>query len=889
MARHYRTSSSRPIDYISRVNLPLMEKAVSFEESLIDDTLKTTGLVGSTANAFEFAPHDAEDAARIMQYYTQQTEDISKSILEDPVNWRKHLPKIRDLSKTLMEDMKTGEISKISQNYKSLKDNLSYIEEREKEYLKSGKGLSPEDARAAKAYIMKNFKGTKYDKNTKTFNMFKEFKPMDTMDISSVLGEGLDKLKASSYDFTQDHITPDGKYFNTITQSYEAVTPERIVSIVLSKLQDPRIQNYLLERQQILGIPGNNYFTKDEQGNISLIPPVVSTKRDYTEKELNYKIDLEKQLKEAPTEEAKEVIRQKLRDLESSTVDISYNLKTPLGGILKDLVDRNSYEKKKAEQKIRVNSIYTTKMTIDAANARHAETLANNLERDRLRREHEKEMFDKETARRLEEAKLKLQNSTSPKPGTTGVDKKTEPISSILPKTPIVSNLGLAPLDGEYVRTPGGEIKKYSLKGIEYSLNSVKSELERQKSKLAEAQYALANSNLTQSQRTSYQLNASQAYSDIISYEKELKDLESLYNNFIDLTIDIAGNLEGVDGKVYTKEDLEFYRDFKSRGGKIQDLEKELSNTREALGLERVKKNQESDITKQRAGFGSHAYVPKPDTEDALIKKINNIENKIDVIQNLDKAVDQQFSEFRKSKVFSDLSIIPTQEQSDAISSLIKSAPAGLIIYKQRGGTTEDIKLGRRKRMTFEGNSILDYIRDKDVKMTVVNIGPSLYVGDRRNPVVEVIFEDKNGRIPSNQSFFIPLNDEITSQLKSIVRSDDNKVREVLEYVTNDLTGRIANQWPVDDNVKVFPINWQDATGKNYRINIQKLDGHRKFLATFTTDMGERLWVPAIGSNISDDPITRHGHFTGIHHFVKSLEALNSGQLQFTKNELLVK
>src|SRR5687767_2005376 len=236
MARFYKTASANPLDYMYRINVPLMRDVIAANDQYITQNLNQTQQLGTLASSFPYLQADEKRAQEIITQYASQVDDITKAIRSDPANWKKQLDPIRNLSGDLQKNMRVGEISKISGNYSQYKSTSDYIDKEVENYAKTGKGISSDRAKAYKDFFLKGFQsGTKYNPETGEYNLIKTYQPMSNIDIRKTLSEELDKLKSDKTSYKKDAVTGQEWYFNRKTETWEGITPEKILGIATDR------------------------------------------------------------------------------------------------------------------------------------------------------------------------------------------------------------------------------------------------------------------------------------------------------------------------------------------------------------------------------------------------------------------------------------------------------------------------------------------------------------------------------------------------------------------------------------------------------------------------------------------------------------------------------
>lgn len=227
MGRYYNTTATP--QFVEGMYTPpweLINKVLEANQQGYENVLTTTNLFNDIDIQHIEDPIIKEQAQKLKDYYTGRAEDITKAIQKDPTAWRKANPEIQNLARELDKDVKSGEISRLNQQYQSL---ASFVKEHE-QYKKD----HPEDYNRALSYFMQDFQSDPLRR--KAFNWFQLAKPVDDTKFK----EGLLKLKASSVERT----TKDGYIVGT-----EGVPREQIEAYTRSFLSNPENKAYI--QQQI--------------------------------------------------------------------------------------------------------------------------------------------------------------------------------------------------------------------------------------------------------------------------------------------------------------------------------------------------------------------------------------------------------------------------------------------------------------------------------------------------------------------------------------------------------------------------------------------------------------------------------------------------------------
>jgi hypothetical protein len=436
MGRFFKTSGANPLDYMYRMDVPLMEKVIGANDQYITDNLQQLSGLDQAATSFPYLQPDEARAKAIADQYSGQIDSITDAIRNDPANWRKQLSSIRDVSKDLQSNYSTGEISKIAGNYGKYKKTSDYIDKQVEQFGKDGKGISADRARAYKQFFLQKFteanpNGTAYDSKTGEYNAINVFDPMSNMDIRKTLSEELDKMKASGDIRITDQVTGNGEYFNKQTNKWEGITPDKILQIATDRLNNPQLMDYL--RQDSMAGIITGVFDSDPRSNNygKFIAPYNYNKTAISSTEQGIIDKMQKQIQNTSNNSAKAALQEQLDNYTknlNARSELSWNGNSYLAPIMRGIVSEYSYNKQDQENDLSANSIWSTKFN-----------QANINERDRLNRSLKETMqqrgFDQAKAMQqqaFENAKaLKLfEYENKPKIGTAAGKKTVAPTAA---------------------------------------------------------------------------------------------------------------------------------------------------------------------------------------------------------------------------------------------------------------------------------------------------------------------------------------------------------------------------------------------------------------------------------------------------------------------------
>lgn len=269
MSRFYKTSSAAPVDYMYKLPAEFMVNVLQNTEGQIDNFYNSLDLISSAANVNYLTP-DADTAKGIIDGYSKEIDSYTNRLKTNPLESRKLLPNLRDLSKKLQQDLKTGDLGRIQQNFTAFQDYNKQVDE----MVKANK-LSPQEGLIFKSHAISKYQGFK-DKDG-VYTPFSGETPMENVNLNKWMDEQLKNLVASGQITWNEKA---GQYFVRDEQGREYKDPNKIFSILYNSIQgDTNLQAFLNQRHRmdILGgiigddgalriLDSSNPFTTNEDG-----------------------------------------------------------------------------------------------------------------------------------------------------------------------------------------------------------------------------------------------------------------------------------------------------------------------------------------------------------------------------------------------------------------------------------------------------------------------------------------------------------------------------------------------------------------------------------------------------------------------------------------------
>lgn len=805
MARFYKTASANPLDYMYRINVPLMEKVIAANDEYITQNLQQAQKLGDIAASFPYLQSDEGRAREIVQGYSKQVDEITDAIRSDPANWRKQLDPMRNLSRDLQQNYKVGEISKIAGNYGQYKKVADEIDKQVAEYNKSGKGISADRAKAYKEYFLRQFtakdpKGTNYNPKTGEYNAIQVFDPMGNVDIRKILSDELDKMKADKKRYKVSSTTGEEWYFNDVTQEWEGITPERVLSIVTDRLSNPQLMEYLKQDSQVGLINGvfddqgkfiapYNYngvpISPDEQKNIEKYKANIAKTKDR-----NQKAQLQANLQNY--EQGLQQRRQ-----------LNWNDKSYLAPIMRGIVEQQSYEQTITEDLLRNNSKGSTKYVQAQTNARHAATLAQQKQLAEMREAGVQKRFDDN----LGWQKYKHEHPQTK--GGTGTGSKKE--DKQLPIESSVSRLSTNSFEDWTTTTADGEkVKVLSNAGLSADINRLRDEekqaqqvvntLDKQMkdflgnrslTDLKPAETAVYNKLLVEKEAA--QLRLPKIQSDLNARRKWYgASTDAALTNNENARRDADGDI----AKPLSEEEVKLYKEYiQGRSTQLVGDYSKLNELEENVkGIKRI--------------YGNHPSDDWAASQIDLLNKVKKTKEKVDERRN------NFLAQVRYTPIDTD-AINVGEKDSKSIAQLIFDNPQGLKIYDKTGNKADtgdplDGKginfLGFKNRggkhkgdnynMTFTGDNpdLIAYMQKHNVTPIIEQVGNTTKIGTG-NAVVKMRFKDPNGEIP-NEPFYIELTPQLQKLIASNIHSNskDEEVKAIAGNMLDDEANDIRKQ-----------------------------------------------------------------------------------------------
>lgn len=783
MARFYRTASATPVDYMYRMNVPLMSQVIAANDQYITEQLGQAAQLGSAAQTFPYLTHDANRAKAITDQYTTQVNNIAQAIRKDPANWRNQLGNIETLRSSLTNNYRTGEISKTSDNYNKIKSTFDYIDKAVESFNKDGKGIDANTASIYKQHFLKNFKGTNYNPATGKYDSVSVFNPMYNMDIRKILSDEMDKMKADKTSFKVDEVTGNQMYFNTKKNAWEGITKERILNVAMGRLNDPAVMNYLKERSNV-GIISGAF----EDGK--LINPFTANAVPLSANEQAALNQRKRQIESTKDPKKRQMMMDQFEKQEEEMrgrTSIGWNPKSYLSPILRGITDQFSYGQTETENTLRNNSAWNTMYTQGQLNARQNKELAQSMtiakmledgRNDRHAKDLEFDYYKHDNSNETGKDGEGKTKNTFGFPMETGVSRMSNlpfvnwmTTASNSESVPVLSNQGLA-ADIDNIKSEETGLKD-QLKAIDAALKVLPEGIAKQK-------------RLMERERVNQLL---------VEKADDLKFRRTVYGNATLAAItNSSSSMDATRGdKPLEPNEVALYRAFEEdRDGKML--------------LQQIKGEGAKIFSGETGPYSNRVSrwldnLTEYNTEQG--RKVNELRNKYDDYLKVKKKVDDRrqtyLQNLRYNAIDTDMALL-SKKDSDFIGNLIASNPQGLKMFDGGGNPSDKIVLdgkgiswfnhtGDNIPMSFNNGELGKYIEENGVGVKVEGVGNTTKIGTG-NALVKLRFNDPTGQIPSSP-FYLEVTPELQKSIGTRLAKDKNE--DVKSIGTGLLDGEANN------------------------------------------------------------------------------------------------
>ncbi len=788
MGRFYRTSNTLPVDYMYRINTPLLEHVLATNEGYIDQELGQANKLGELTQFNHLLADDAP-AKKISDDYMTQIDAISSAINKDPANWRKHVQPIKDLTRDLQDNYRNGAISKYVSNYEKRKADFDAIDKQVELYHKTGGqdkdgnalGIAPERAAAYKQKYDSEFTGTDY-KDSNTYNPYKGGQPMDDINVKKVIADGLDKLKADS---TKEwHSNPAGNdwYFDKVTNKRVEVTPERVLQIAMSNIKDPKLLKYLKEDSNV-GLVRGVY---DETGN--LIAPYDYSKPGISPDEQAGIKKQEALINQIKDPKQRQFLKDRLANYSNQLENrsqLKWNQDSYFTPILQGLIGKNAYSETESGNDLTNNSKGGTMFREGQANYRQGRTLRQQLALHNDTQKNIMDRFGQTQDEKIREFDINQNRLRAGKSGTTkGKDEaKTNPIETTI--APFATNS----FESKFTTTRDNEtVPKLSVKGLSADIDANKNIVTTLDKQISDINSQLKDIHPDTFEYNSLNLKKNQLELLRNTTQKDLDDTRYYYKK---TTEQVLANNED-SGIILTPNEVKVYKEFETDRN-ANKLSKEIEEARK-----RFPNIPDKIVSAGTGAVGQQTYKPAPQVQELLDKR----KEYLDIHKRVTQGKDNLLANVRRDYIDAD-AIVPNEKESLESSEMILANTEGLKLYD---------KNGRKPALNFAGGLLKDYMDKNGVTMTVLKIAPTTAIGSGR-AVAQVIFSDPNNKV-RNTPYYIELTDALQSSISNKFKTHKNpEVSRIATSMGDGLDNSIRNQ--------LAPLALNESFGENSSTNIK--------------------------------------------------------------------
>lgn len=131
MARQRYTSTSPTFsnDFMFQAPWELAMNALQFNEKQVDTIYDQAHLLGDTASNINFLEADRANVEAEKEAINSQISEVTNALASDPTQWKKQMPRIRQISQSLQNNMRTGNLSKIQGSYNAYQNFVKNYED----------------------------------------------------------------------------------------------------------------------------------------------------------------------------------------------------------------------------------------------------------------------------------------------------------------------------------------------------------------------------------------------------------------------------------------------------------------------------------------------------------------------------------------------------------------------------------------------------------------------------------------------------------------------------------------------------------------------------------------------------------------------------------------
>lgn len=263
MGAGYKTAIPQYVDN-KMLQLPyqLMGQVLQTKDKGVDDTYASIDAFGEMLK-LKALEGDKEQAQELVKGYESQADELAAELAKDPLSYKKHLRKIKGLSRTLGKDMEEGKWGAIDSRYQEDVAYAKYLQELDNEkYDDEYKNLKLQRARANAGTI-------EFDANTGKYNQYNREDVYALEDLPGTIEGYIKGISPDVEKVGYDYET--GEY--TLTKfdgSTESIDDARIHNVIMNSLKADNNTFKALTDRASLGMSGYKELF-DEEGNVQLL------------------------------------------------------------------------------------------------------------------------------------------------------------------------------------------------------------------------------------------------------------------------------------------------------------------------------------------------------------------------------------------------------------------------------------------------------------------------------------------------------------------------------------------------------------------------------------------------------------------------------------------
>ena len=755
MARYYRTASANPMDYMYQLNLPLMQSVLATNEAQVNQEIQQADQIGDLASKFNYLTPDADRARAITEEYTNKVDDLTRAIQQDPMNWRRKKGELKSMARSLEQNYKVGEISKIAGNYARYKELDDYITKREE----AGK-LSPYEGSVFRQKALESLKeGTSFNPATGQYNLLNAVKPMDTIDIRDRLSKFVDNMKANE---NLEWDEQAGQYFKKTTQGREYISADRIIQAAMSgAMGDQELQQYLKQRSDF-GLMKGVY---DAEGKF--IMPYNTVANPATDLEKQEIATIQSQINEARktnpnlANTLQAQLDSKVASL-ASRQRLEGNRESSLFPVIASLAGEYSYDKVKNGIDLKNNSLYNLGVNLNFQGKQKQLDRAQKDQQFKDRQAQAKQFHDDAMALGWYRAMNPPAKAGS---GTKGGTKKDS--------TKTETNIPTAV--GSQDATPWFGDKFYTNQGLSGTLDEGRKQLDDLSGKVKNYQTELVNllrgrnmDQLTPQERAKVdQLTTGMNNANNLLQDKaaQMDWARQWYGQSVDYALNSPDARKRFG---LSEDDIAVYNQFKD-----DRMAKKLR--------EDINKTADRTYVFPSVHKGSIGWVGKNIIEDdpELLQKRILLTKYEDAKAKIDKAREYYLQQAKSIANQAPMIEFGTEDKK-AMNTLLANRTHGLQLFDAKGIEGGNLDLGNQAA-TFRDGSLQQYIKDHNGEIEWLGISPSMgFDENKTGAVMKVRVKSKDntktkvGDIPTNQDFYVTLDPESQQSIGLKYSADKN-------------------------------------------------------------------------------------------------------------------